>query len=239
MNKSVAASAQTSSTPVRVLIAEDDCGLAEMLSYNLKSAGFATECVDRGDEAERRLGKGSYDLVILDWVLPGVSGLEICRRLRENEITRFLPVIMLTARGEENERVRGLSAGADDYVVKHFSVLELIARVRALLRRRPPQRLALAVGDIHLDRETMRVRRGVRDVRLRPIEFRILAYLIARKGRVLSRSQLRDGVWGQRSEISERTIDVNVARLRHALSRDHERDPVRTVPAVGYSFDET
>ena len=181
------------------------------------------------------------DLVILDWMLPGVSGLEICRRLRAREATRTLPVIMLTARGEETERVRGLSVGADDYVVKPFSVPELMARVRALLRRSRPERIAerLVAGDLDLDRETRRVRRGARDLHLGPTEFRLLEYLLERPGRVFSRAQLLDGVWGQAVEIDERTVDVHIGRLRKALSRGRERDPIRTVRGAGYSFDET
>ena len=181
------------------------------------------------------------DLVILDWMLPGVSGLEICRRLRAREDTRTLPVIMLTARGEEAERVRGLSVGADDYVVKPFSVPELMARVRALLRRSRPERIAdrLGAGDLDLDRETRRVRRGARDIHLGPTEFRLLEYLLEKPGRVFSRAQLLDGVWGQSAEIDERTVDVHVGRLRKALSRGRERDPIRTVRGAGYAFDET
>ncbi len=160
-------------------------------------------------------------------MLPGVSGLEICRRLRAREATKTLPVIMLTARGEEVERVRGLSVGADDYVVKPFSVPELMARVRALLRRSRPERIAekLTAGDLDLDRETRRVRRGARDVHLGPTEFRLLEYLLEKPGRVFSRAQLLDGVWGQSVEIDERTVDVHVGRLRKALSRGRERDP--------------
>jgi two-component system phosphate regulon response regulator PhoB len=225
----------------RILVVEDEAALALLLSYNLEAEGYAAETVERGDEAELRLVESPPDLVILDWMLPGVSGLEICRRLRAREATRTLPVIMLTARGEESERVRGLSVGADDYVVKPFSVPELMARVRALLRRSRPERIAdrLVAGDLDLDRETRRVRRGARDLHLGPTEFRLLEYLLERRGRVFSRSQLLDGVWGQSVEIDERTVDVHVGRLRKALSRGRERDPIRTVRGAGYSFDET
>ena len=225
----------------RILVVEDEADLALLLSYNLEAEGYAAETVERGDEAELRLVESPPDLVILDWMLPGVSGLEICRRLRAREATRTLPVIMLTARGEEAERVRGLSVGADDYVVKPFSVPELMARVRALLRRSRPERIAdrLVAGDIDLDRETRRVRRGARDLHLGPTEFRLLEYLLERRGRVFSRSQLLDGVWGQSVEIDERTVDVHIGRLRKALSRGRERDPIRTVRGAGYSFDET
>ena len=214
----------------RILIVEDESDLALLSGYNLESEGYVVENVARGDEAELRLAENAPDLVILDWMLPGVSGLEICRRLRAREATRTLPVIMLTARGEEAERVRGLSVGADDYVVKPFSVPELMARVRALLRRSRPERIAerLYAGDLDLDRETRRVRRGARDIHLGPTEFRLLEYLLEKPGRVFSRAQLLDAVWGQAAEIDERTVDVHVGRLRKALSRGRERDPIRT-----------
>ena len=225
----------------RVLVVEDEAALTVLLSYNLEAEGYLVECVERGDEAELRLAEAPPDLVILDWMLPGVSGLEICRRLRARASTQSLPVIMLTARGEEGERIRGLSVGADDYVVKPFSVPELMARVRALLRRARPERIAgqLAAGDLELDRQTHRVRRGSRDVHLGPTEFRLLEYLLEKPGRVFSRSQLLDNVWGQSTEIDERTVDVHVGRLRKALSRGRERDPIRTVRGAGYAFDET
>jgi two-component system phosphate regulon response regulator PhoB len=225
----------------RILIVEDEADLSLLLGYNLEAEGYVVENVERGDEAELRLAENAPDLVILDWMLPGVSGLEICRRLRARESTRTLPVIMMTARGEEAERVRGLSVGADDYVVKPFSVPELMARVRALLRRSRPERIAerLYAGDLDLDQETRRVRRGVRDIHLGPTEFRLLEYLLEKPGRVFSRAQLLDGVWGQAAEIDERTVDVHVGRLRKALSRGRERDPIRTVRGTGYAFDET
>jgi two-component system phosphate regulon response regulator PhoB len=225
----------------RILIVEDESDLSLLLGYNLEAEGYVVENVERGDEAELRLAENTPDLVILDWMLPGVSGLEICRRLRARESTRTLPVIMVTARGEEAERVRGLSVGADDYVVKPFSVPELMARVRALLRRSRPERIAerLYAGDLDLDRETRRVRRGARDIHLGPTEFRLLEYLLEKPGRVFSRAQLLDGVWGQAAEIDERTVDVHVGRLRKALSRGRERDPIRTVRGTGYAFDET
>ena len=225
----------------RILVVEDESDLALLLAYNLEAEGYVVESVERGDEAELRLAENPPDLVVLDWMLPGVSGLEICRRLRARENTRTLPVIMVTARGEEAERVRGLSVGADDYVVKPFSVPELMARVRALLRRSRPERIAdrLGAGDLDLDRETKRVRRGARDIHLGPTEFRLLEYLLEKPGRVFTRAQLLDGVWGQAAEIDERTVDVHVGRLRKALSRGRERDPIRTVRGTGYAFDET
>ncbi len=225
----------------RILVVEDESALSLLLSYNLEAEGYVVERVERGDEAELRLEEAAPDLVILDWMLPGVSGLEICRRLRAREITRTLPVIMLTARGEEGERVRGLSVGADDYVVKPFSVPELMARVRALLRRARPDRVAglLVAGDLELDRQNWRVHRGARDVHLGPTEFRLLEHLMEKPGRVFSRAQLLDSVWGLSAEIDERTVDVHVGRLRKALSNAGEKDPIRTVRGAGYSFDET
>ena len=233
--------AATASAIPRILVVEDEETLGELLSYNLESEGFFVECVERGDEADLRLLENPPDLVILDWMLPGVSGLEICRRMRARQATRALPVIMLTARGEEAERVRGLSTGADDYIVKPFSVPELIARVRALLRRASPDRVAsrLSAGNLELDRQNWRVHRGGRAVHLGPTEFRLLEYLMAKPGRVFSRSQLLDSVWGLAVEIDERTVDVHVGRLRKALSQEGESDPIRTVRGAGYAFDET
>jgi len=230
-----------SSPAARILIVEDEAALSLLLSYNLEAEGFVVDRVERGDEAEVRLSESPPDLVILDWMLPGVSGLEICRRMRAREITRTLPVIMLTARGEESERVRGLAIGADDYVVKPFSVPELMARVRALLRRSRPDRVAslLLAGDLELDRQNWRVHRGGRDIHLGPTEFRLLEHLMGRPGRVFSRAQLLDSVWGLSAEIDERTVDVHVGRLRKALSNGDEKDPIRTVRGAGYSFDET
>jgi len=225
----------------RILVVEDESSLALLLVYNLEAEGFQVEHVDRGDEAELRLAEAPPDLVILDWMLPGVSGLEICRRLRARDDTRDMPVIMLTARGEESERVRGLSVGADDYVVKPFSTPELMARVHALLRRARPERVAtkLTAGDIDLDRETRRVKRAGREIHLGPTEFRLLEYFMEKPGRVFTRAQLLDSVWGMAAEIDERTVDVHVGRLRKALIRGREKDPIRTVRGAGYSFDET
>ncbi|MDB5571908.1 MAG: phoB [Hyphomicrobiales bacterium] len=225
----------------RILIVEDEPAIGQLLVYNLEAEGYLVEHEERGDDAQIRLAESTPDLLILDWMLPGVSGIELCRRLRAREETRSLPVIMLTARGEESERVRGLSVGADDYVVKPFSVPELMARVRALLRRARPERIAgrLQHGDLELDRETRRVRRAGRDIHLGPTEFRLLEYLMEKPGRVFSRSQLLDSVWGMAAEIDERTVDVHVGRLRRAITRGREQDPIRTVRGSGYSFDET
>ena len=222
------------------MVVEDEIDVALLISYNLEAEGYLVESVARGDEAELRLAENAPDLLILDWMLPGVSGIEICRRLRAREATRTLPVIMVTARQDESERVRGLAVGADDYVVKPFSVIELMARVHALLRRSRPERVAerLYVGDLDLDRLTRRVRRGDRDIRLGPTDFRLLEYLIEKPGRVFSRAQLLDLVWGRSVDIDERTVDVHIGRLRKKLSKGRERDPIRTVRAAGYSIDE-
>ncbi|MEP9349862.1 phosphate regulon transcriptional regulator PhoB [Xanthobacter sp. KR7-225] len=226
--------------PARILIVEDEEPLTLLLRYNLESEGYGVESVARGDEAETRLRESVPDLVILDWMLPGLSGIELCRRLRTRPETERLPVIMLTARGEETERVRGLATGADDYVVKPFSVPELLARVRALLRRAKPEHVAtlLRAGDIELDRETHRVHRAGREVHLGPTEFRLLEFLMQSPGRVFSREQLLDGVWGQDVYIDERTVDVHVGRLRKAINRGRQSDPIRTVRGAGYSFNE-
>ncbi len=224
----------------RVLIVEDEEALTLLLRYNLEAAGYEVETVARGDEADVRLRESHPDLVILDWMLPGLSGIELCRRLRARPESRQLPIIMLTARGEESERVRGLTIGADDYVVKPFSVPELIARVSALLRRASPERVAdvLAFGDLELDREKKRVSRGGRAVDLGPTEYRLLEFLMERPGRVFSRGQLLDGVWGSDIYIDERTVDVHVGRLRKALNFGQASDPIRTVRGSGYALDD-
>jgi two-component system phosphate regulon response regulator PhoB len=226
---------------LRILIAEDEEPLTLLLRYNLEAEGYAVDSVTRGDEAELRLREAVPDLVLLDWMLPGLSGIELCRRIRLRRETERLPVIMLTARGEEGDRVRGLATGADDYITKPFSVPELLARVRALLRRTKPAHVAhlLAAGDIELDRETRRVRRGGRELHLGPTEFKLLEFLMQSPGRVFSRDQLLDGVWGRGVYVDERTVDVHVGRLRKALNRARRPDPIRTVRGAGYSFDET
>ncbi|GGC93510.1 phosphate regulon transcriptional regulator PhoB [Chelatococcus reniformis] len=225
----------------RVLIVEDEEPLSLLLRYNLEAEGYDVDTVARGDDAEIRLRELVPDLVLLDWMLPGLSGIELCRRIRSRQETERLPVIMLTARGEETERVRGLATGADDYVVKPFSVPELLARVRALLRRAKPSHVAnlLTAGDIELDRETRRVRRSSRELHLGPTEFRLLEFLMQSPGRVFSREQLLDGVWGHDVYIDERTVDVHVGRLRKAINRPRKPDPIRTVRGAGYAFDET
>ena len=225
----------------RILIVEDEETLTLLLRYNLEAAGYAVESVARGDAAELRIAEEPPDLVLLDWMLPGVSGVELCRRIRARKDTQRLPIIMLTARGEEADRVRGLSTGADDYVVKPFSVPELVARIGALLRRADPAQSAsrLVAGDLEVEREARRVRRAGRELHLGPTEYRILEFLMLKPGRVYSREQLLDGVWGRDIYVDERTVDVHVGRLRKAINRGRQRDPIRTVRGAGYSFDET
>ncbi len=224
----------------RILIVEDEEALSLLLRYNLEAEGYEVETVARGDEAEVRLREHVPDLVVLDWMLPGLSGIELCRRLRARLETKALPIIMLTARGEESERVRGLATGADDYIVKPFSVPELIERVRGLLRRASPERVAdvLSFGELKLDREKKRVSRAGREISLGPTEYRLLEFLMERPDRVFSREQLLNGVWGSEVYIDERTVDVHVGRLRKALVRGDEVDPIRTVRGAGYALDD-
>jgi two-component system phosphate regulon response regulator PhoB len=223
----------------RIMVVEDEEALGTLLSYNLEAEGYDVEVIGRGDEADIRLQERVPDLLVLDWMLPGVSGIELCRRLRMRPQTERLPVIMLTARGEESERVRGLSTGADDYVVKPFSTPELMARVKAMLRRVRPSSISsvLKCGDVELDRETYRVHRRSREIRLGPTEFKLLEFFMSSPGRVFSRSQLLDGVWGHDIYVDERTVDVHVGRLRKALNFANMQDVIRTVRGAGYSLE--
>ena len=226
--------------PATILIVEDETDLSELMRYNLEAEGFRVVGAESGDEAVERIRDGVPDLILLDWMLPGLSGIELCRRWRSREETTRTPIIMITARGEEEERVRGLATGADDYVVKPFSMPELIARIQALLRRASPQLVTniLKAGDLELDRQSHRVRRAGRDLHLGPTEYRLLEYLMRHPGRVYSREQLLDGVWGNDVYVDERTVDVHVGRLRKAINRGREKDPIRTVRGAGYAFDE-
>ncbi|WP_105984380.1 MULTISPECIES: phosphate regulon transcriptional regulator PhoB [unclassified Brucella] len=222
----------------RIAVVEDEEALSVLLRYNLEAEGYQVDTMLRGDEAEIALRESVPDLLILDWMLPGVSGIELCRRLRQRPETERLPIIMLTARGEESERVRGLSVGADDYVVKPFSTPELLARVKAMLRRANPSILShvLKVGDLLLDRQQHRVYRKEKEVHLGPTEFRLLEYFMMSPGRVFSRSQLLDGVWGPDIYVDDRTVDVHVSRLRKAINVGRAADSIRTVRGAGYSF---
>jgi len=224
----------------KIMVVEDEEPLGVLLRYNLEAEGYQVEVVTRGDEAEIRLRETVPDLLVLDWMVPAISGIELCRRLRLRPETERLPIIMLTARGEESDRVRGLSTGADDYLVKPFSTPEFIARVRALLRRSKPEVLSsvLRIDDLVLDRETHRVHRGEVEVKLGPTEFRLLEFLMQNPGRVFSRGQLLDNVWGQTIYIDERTVDVHVGRLRKAVNIKGTPDIIRTIRGAGYAIRE-
>jgi two-component system phosphate regulon response regulator PhoB len=224
----------------RILIVEDEEPLTMLLRYNLEAEGYEVETSARGDEADTRLKESTPDLVVLDWMLPGLSGIELCRRLRARPETRQLPIIMLTARGEESDRIRGLDTGADDYLTKPFSMTELLARLRAVMRRIRPSLApdTVAIGDIEMDRAAHRVRRAGKEVHLGPTEYKLLDHLIQHPGRVFSREQLLDAVWGSDVYVEARTVDVHVGRLRKALNIDGTQDPIRTVRSAGYSLDD-
>ena len=222
-----------------VLVVEDEPALQKLLAYNLEAAGFAVAQAYDGDEALTLVEERQPDLLLLDWMLPHLSGLEICRRLRRRTGTAHLPIIMLTARGEEPDRLRGLDTGADDFISKPFSPAELIARVRAVLRRVRPAfaEQVLTFHDLRLDLAAHRVFRHEREIHLSPTEFRLLRYFLENPSRVFSRAQLLDRVWGSDLEIELRTVDATVRRLRRALNAGGERDLLRTVRAEGYSLD--
>ena len=229
---------QLMTTPY-ILVAEDEDALATLLQYNLTKDGYEVVVAQDGEEALMLIDERAPDMVLLDWMLPKVSGIEVCRRIRSKTENRNLPIIMLTARGEETDRVRGLDTGADDYVTKPFSMTELTARVRAVLRRIRPALAEDSVkrGDLVIDRVAHRVKRAGRDVHLGPTEFRLLDHLMQHPGRVFSREQLLDAVWGSDVYIEARTVDVHVGRLRKALNSGEETDPIRTVRSAGYSLD--
>ena len=222
-----------------ILVVEDEEALATLLHYNLEKEGCRVDLCGDGEEALIRIDEKLPDLVILDWMLPTVSGIEVCRRLRQRSSTRNLPIIMLTARGEETDRVRGLDTGADDYIVKPFLMSELTARVRAVLRRIRPGLAEdrIRQGDIVIDRSAHRVKRAGRDVHLGPTEFRLLDYFMQHPGRVFSREQLLNAVWGSDVYVETRTVDVHIGRLRRALTSDDGADPIRTVRSAGYALD--
>lgn len=222
-----------------ILVAEDEEALGQLLQYNLDKEGYRIALAVDGDEAMLLAEEETPDLVVLDWMLPKLSGIEVCRRLRAGRKTRNVPIVMLTARGEETDRVRGLDTGADDYIVKPISMTELAARIRAVLRRVRPGLAEDVIrhGDIILDRVAHRVRRAEREVHLGPTEFRLLDHLMQNPRRVFSREQLLDTVWGADIYVEARTVDVHVGRLRKALMQAGEDDPIRTVRSAGYSLD--
>jgi two-component system phosphate regulon response regulator PhoB len=222
-----------------ILIVEDEAPLVMMLRYNLEREGFAVDEAANGEEALLRIAERQPDAVLLDWMLPHVSGLEICRQIRRAPSTRSLPVIMLTARGEESDRIRGLDSGADDYVVKPFSPNELIARLRAVIRRtqKEPEDGVLRYADLEMDLVAHRAYRGGKAIHLGPTEFRLLRHFLQYPRRVFSREQLLDRVWGQDAELELRTVDVHIRRLRRALNANGGGDLLRTVRSVGYALD--
>jgi two-component system, OmpR family, phosphate regulon response regulator PhoB len=227
-------------TKLQILVVEDETALVEILRYNLEKEGFAVNAATDGEAALEAIADHKPDLVILDWMLPHVSGLEICRQLRRKPETRDLPIIMLTARGEEADRVRGLEVGADDYVAKPFSPSELIARVRAVLRRAKPSTTSdlLTYAGVVMDLVSHRVLRDGRPVHLGPTEYRLLRFLMERPGRVYTREQLLDAVWGRDIYVEARTVDVHIRRLRKALNGPKDTDIIRTVRSAGYALDE-
>lgn len=223
----------------RLLLVEDDPALAELLEFRFRSEGYDVVTTGDGDEALLLAAEHVPDLVLLDWMIGGTSGIEVCRRLRRGKATAGVPIIMLTARGAEDDRVRGLETGADDYVTKPFSPRELVARVGSVLRRLRPALAGevLTVGDLVLDPVAHRVKRGGAAIEIGPTEFRLLKHFMENPGRVFSRVQLQDAVWGREAEIELRTVDVHIRRLRKAINPPGTTDMIRTVRSAGYSLD--
>ncbi|MEO5620069.1 MAG: phosphate regulon transcriptional regulator PhoB [Cypionkella sp.] len=221
-----------------VLLVEDEPAQRAVLSYNLEAEGFAVQTADNGEDALALIAEGAPDLILLDWMMPHVSGIEVCRRLKARPETRGIPIIMLSARSEDVDKVRGLETGADDYVIKPYSVSELMARLRAQLRRARPATAGLVLEweDIRLDTETHRVYRGEKVLKLGPTEFRLLATFMEKPGRVFSRETLLDRVWGRDIYVDTRTVDVHIGRLRKSLCTHGGTDPLRTVRGAGYAL---
>ncbi|AMW35912.1 phosphate regulon transcriptional regulatory protein PhoB [Haematospirillum jordaniae] len=224
----------------RIMIVEDEPSLVTMLRYNLEKEGYAVDEAYDGEQAVTAIRAGLPDLVLLDWMLPGLSGLEVCRRLRRRPETAHIPVIMITARGEEADKIRGLDTGADDYLTKPFSVPELLARTKALLRRAQPARSrdTLSYGDVVMDLVSLRVERSGQPVHLGPTEFRLLRFLMENPGCVFSREELLNRIWGQDIHVEVRTVDVHIRRLRKALDKGNGMNLIRTVRSAGYALDE-
>ncbi|MFL4471191.1 phosphate regulon transcriptional regulator PhoB [Tateyamaria armeniaca] len=222
----------------RVLVVEDEPAQREVLAYNLEAEGFAVSRAENGEEALLLINEEAPDIIVLDWMMPNLSGIEVCRRIKIRPETRGIPVIMLSARTEEVDKVRGLETGADDYVVKPYSVIELMARVRSQLRRVRPSTVGQRVEfeDIVLDGESHKVTRGPDELKLGPTEFRLLSTFMEKPGRVWSREQLLDRVWGRDIYVDTRTVDVHIGRLRKALTHYGGSDPVRTVRGAGYAL---
>ncbi len=226
--------------PGRVLLVEDDEALSELVTYIFEAEGFEVVQTADGEDALMRVAEQAPDLVLLDWMIEGLSGIEVCRQLRRSPDTAGIPIIMLTARGEEADRLRGFDTGADDYVTKPFSPRELVARAQAVLRRLRPALTGetLKVGNVEMDTAAFRVRRSGAPVAIGPTEYRLLRHLMQHPGRVFSREQLLNAVWGMNSDIELRTVDVHVRRLRKALNTDGETDLIRTVRSAGYAMDQ-
>jgi two-component system phosphate regulon response regulator PhoB len=222
-----------------VLVVEDEAALATMLRYNLEKQGFRVDEAGDGQEALTRISEAPPDLVLLDWMLPVMSGIEVCRQIRRRADTRDLPVIMVTARTDDQDAVRGLNTGADDYITKPFNMEALLARMRALLRRTGgvPAKGTLSFCDITLDQAAHRVQRNGRAVHLGPTEYRLLEFFLQHPRRVFSREEVLDAVWGPDIHVEPRTVDVHIRRLRKAINAEDERDLVRTVRAAGYALD--
>jgi two-component system phosphate regulon response regulator PhoB len=224
--------------PLQVLLVEDEPAQREVLAYNLEAEGYAVRRAENGEEAMMLIDEAAPDLIILDWMMPLLSGIEVCRRVKTRPETRDIPVIMLSARSEEVDAVRGLDTGADDYVIKPYNLRELMARVRNQLRRVRPSASGdiLRFDDIALNSETHRVSRNEQDIKLGPTEYRLLVMLMEKPGRVYSRDQLLDRVWGRDIYVDTRTVDVHIARLRKALTGQGGADPIRTVRGTGYAL---
>ncbi|UIP08212.1 phosphate regulon transcriptional regulator PhoB [Erythrobacter sp. SDW2] len=223
----------------KLLLVEDDPALSELLEYRFKNEGYHVRTTSDGDEALLMASEDVPDLILLDWMIEGTSGIEVCRRLRRDKSTAHVPIIMLTAREAEDDRIRGLDTGADDYVTKPFSPRELLARVAAVMRRIRPALAgeSIQVGDIHLDPVAHKVKRRGEVLQLGPTEYRLLKFFMESPGRVFSRNQLLDGVWGTGSDIELRTVDVHIRRLRKAIEIPGAEDPIRTVRSAGYSLE--
>jgi len=221
-----------------VLIVEDETAISALLEYNLQREGFETAIAEDGDLALLMSKERVPDLILLDWMIPKLSGVEVCRRLRRREDTASVPIIMLSARGEEDDRITGLDVGADDYLVKPFSMPELFARIRALLRRTESNVLSggIKIGELALDTKAHRVMRANQEIHLGPTEFRLLEHFMRRPGQVFSREQLLDAVWGHDVYVEARTVDVHIGRLRKALKMGDRTDPIRTVRSAGYAL---
>ena len=222
-----------------VLVVEDEDALATLLEYNFEKEGYEVGLAGDGEEALIMAAERTPDIILMDWMLPKLSGVEACRRLRRREETRNIPIIMLTARGDETDRITGLDYGADDYIIKPFSIPELFARTRALLRRASPSLLedVIRQGDIEIDTKAFRVKCGENQVHLGPTEFRLLDHFMRNPGRVFSREQLLDAVWGRDVYVEARTVDVHIGRLRKVLKKNRASDPIRTVRSAGYAFE--